>query len=142
MDFCDKIVQLLIASKGVVSPFNHHFIALVTLVLLKLAEVDGARDVAKGHLNDLTNNPIPPSSWNSHILGMVHEKLGVSPKGDDASAAEQTVRENLRRLARAATSAGSKQPEGDDASNQYKNLGFNPMLILGQGYLALIRESA
>jgi hypothetical protein len=75
---------------------------------------------------------------------MVHEKLDVSPMGDPA---ERTVRENLRRLARAATSTGSKPPgsastEGDDTLNQYKNLGFNPMWILSQGYLALMRESA
>jgi hypothetical protein len=147
LHFCHQIVRLLITSKGVVSPINHHYVALVTLVLLELAEVDNARDSAKEYLTDLINNPIAPSPWNSHILGMVREKLDISMRGDEASAAEQMVHENLRRLARAATSTGSKPPdsaslEGADVSNQYKNLGFNPMGILSHGYLALIRESA
>jgi hypothetical protein len=146
LHFCHQIVRLLIASREIVSPVSHHYITLVTLVLLELVDVGGARGTAEGYLADLANHAIMPSSWNAHILSIIRDKLELTLPDEDTAAAEQTTRESLRRLTRPATSSGTKPPEGaalaeEDVSVQYRNLGFNPMVILSRGYLEMVRES-
>jgi hypothetical protein len=134
---CEKLVGILTANPQLISPLTHHFVALVSLVLLELDKAESTKEEAVNMMQRLLEVSLPPSPWNS----AVREKLGKKDEPSTGGAPSQ----NLQQLADVATatkpSVEGVEDTADESIVRFKTLdnyagqGFDPAPVLQAGYL-------
>ncbi|KAK5661930.1 hypothetical protein OQA88_10040 [Cercophora sp. LCS_1] len=80
LDDCLQIARLLLAYASSLFPLTHHYLALVSIVLVELTKVDEAREKATEILKNLTDHDIAPSAWVTQIREKTVEMLRSMPK--------------------------------------------------------------
>ncbi|KAL2128362.1 hypothetical protein VTI74DRAFT_9279 [Chaetomium olivicolor] len=133
-----KMVELLLGNHDLVSPLTHHFVALVSLVLLDLHRFDETRDEAAKMIETVLGFRLAYSAWNT----AVREKLAGCQSRPGTAVSSGPASQNLQHLADLATTvegstaAGAATAATEDGPKEEPLVNGNstaPAALLGQG---------
>ena len=107
MQNCANVVRLLASHPQLLSPLTHHFVALVSLVLVELARLDTWRHDAVKLAKDILECGIAASPWNGMARDRIAEAMAALTRDETAEAAgpNGVNVKNLQQLADVATAA-------------------------------------
>ncbi|KAK8046542.1 hypothetical protein PG996_014606 [Apiospora saccharicola] len=143
---CKESVALLTANAQLITPLNYHFFSLTTLTLLELKKVEAVREEATEYLKELHNCNLAPSTWDETIRARIAEHIETTPP--QSTSMEATASQSLQHLADLATATELDAIKADKdgpepavslrTSDNYEDVGFNPLHITRGGYLNVL----
>ncbi|KAK0617090.1 hypothetical protein B0T14DRAFT_433968 [Immersiella caudata] len=102
---CEKIIELLASTPPhVFNPLHHHFVTLISLVLVEFTKAPVYRDDAIEMIKDMLNRGIVSSPRNATVREKISDTLPA--QNGEAVASDANVK-NLQQLADLATATGS-----------------------------------